>query len=921
MGISRLTQKLRQLLRPQPNAIIEACAIGLISALAAVALRQSIEWSISWRVGIAGIYPAWIVLPLLGIIGGGLSGLLIERLAPEAAGSGIPQVKAALGYVPIALDLRVAVVKWLSTCLSLGSGMALGRQGPTVQIGAALAAQLSHWTDTSPTYQRQLIAAGAAAGLAASFNAPIAGVLFAVEELLQDGSNLTLSTAIIAAVVGGVISRLLSATASPEIGGRELIPDLSQIPIHFSFSEIPLLIGVGILAGFLGVCCNRILLASLKFYQQWFHGRSLSVKIAVAGGVTGAISLLLPHSLLDSKNLQDFAIVGDVNWQISIGILLTQFVMCIVGFGSTAPGGLFAPSLILGAALGDVVATSFQSLYHSGILPVNLVLSSPTLYALTGMSAVFSAITHRPIIAISIVLEMSAQFELVLPLMIGSISAYLIAEKLFPGSIYQHLLTRRGINLEQSDLADSASAALADRGWAGLTAADIMERIVETLPSQITIEEAIQAFAHSHHRGFPIVDEGKLVGILTQSDVATFGKQFRDSNTPISELMTRQVVTVNPQDPLTSVLHLLDRDRIGRLPVVDGQKLVGIITRADIIRVEAERVSSTVSPLKVRLQPSYLVYQTKAPATGRGRLLVPLSNPQTADILLRLAAEIALKHHYELECLHVVPISHANSPAETPVDITDSLKLMEWAIDRGKIWGIPVHTQIRVAHNIADTMLEVISDRHINLLCLGWQGNRSTNSRIFGETIDTAIRQASCDVMLVKLGKNLLVDRPNSEYLTQNSALEAMMQLNYLDRWLVPISGGANAAYALELLPALTSLSREPEVHLCQVFAPSESSPDLSNLQNASRFIHKTLDIPASITPLYSAEIAQAAIDFAIDKGCQGIILGASRESLLSQKIHSNLPESIAKCLPWRIACGSTCTIIVVRKAIRSGYI
>ena len=171
-----LTRQLQQLLRPNPIAIFAACAIGVLSALAAVGLRQAIIALQEWRVGLAGTFPAWIVLPLSGILGGYLSGLLVERFSPESSGSGIPQVKAALGYVPIALNLRVAVVKWLSTCLSIGSGMALGRQGPTVQIGAALAALLSHWTDTSPAYQRQLIAAGAAAGLAASFNAPIAGV-------------------------------------------------------------------------------------------------------------------------------------------------------------------------------------------------------------------------------------------------------------------------------------------------------------------------------------------------------------------------------------------------------------------------------------------------------------------------------------------------------------------------------------------------------------------------------------------------------------------------------------------------------------------------------------------------------------------------------------------------------------------------
>jgi chloride channel protein, CIC family len=889
-----IDRQLRQLLRPKPIAIFEACLIGIVSALAAVGLKQSVAWLETLRVGLAGAFPAWVILPIFGIVGGYLSGLLVERLAPEAAGSGIPQVKAALGYVPITLNLRVAVVKWLSTSLSLGAGLALGRQGPTVQIGAALAAQLSYWTDTSPTYQRQLIAAGAAAGLAASFNAPIAGVLFVVEELLQDVSDLTLGTAIIAAVVGGVISRVL--------GGRGMVPDLSQIPINFAVAEIPLLIGVGILAGLLGVCCNRSLLASLKFYRRHFRDRSLAVKVAVAGGITGMLALLVPYALLSSKDLQDFLIVGEIDWRMAAGILLGQFVMCLVGFGATAPGGLFSPSLILGAALGDLVATVVQGGYNIGIFSTDLVLSSPTVYALTGMSAVFSAVTHRPIFSIAIVWEMTAQFDLILPLAIGSVVAYLVAEKLFPGSIYQHLLISKGINLDLPDLAQQS--------WVGLTAADIMQRRVETLSSQMTITEAVRAFSSSSHRGFPIVDDGELVGILTASDLSSLEYQRWDRQISIGQVMTRRVITVSPQDPLTYVLHLLNRHQIGRLPVIDGRKLVGIITRADIIRVEADRISSAVSPLKTQPEQSYLVYQTRAPATGRGRLLVPLSNPQTADLLLRLAAAIAIESNYELECLHAIVIPPSSNPAETPVDLTASRQLCDRATALGKIWGVSVHTQVRVTHNIAATILETISDRHIDLLCMGWQGKTSHPGRIFGNTVDTAIRQAPCHLVLIKLGEGLPADLSSTKLLAQNSSLDALRRLSDLNRWLVPISGGPNAAYALQLLPALMSLSREPEIHLCQFFAPTDTQPNLSYLRSAADFVRRNVDAVVTISAPSADVVATTAIDFATDKQCDVIMLGASREGLLRQTIHGNIPESIAR--------GSSCTVIVVRTAIKS---
>jgi chloride channel protein, CIC family len=858
-----------RVLHPKQIAIFEACLIGLISALAAVSLKLAVSGLEIWRVGLTNIFPAWAILPLIGVVGGCLSGLLVERLAPEATGSGIPQVKAALGYVPIALDLRVAVVKWFSTCLSVGSGLVLGRQGPTVQIGAALAAQLSKWTNTSPTYQRQLIAAGAAAGLAASFNAPIAGVLFVIEELLQDLPDLTLGTAIIAAVVGGVVSR--------GIGGRGMIPDLSNFQISFSIAEIPLLIVVGVVAGLLGAICNRSLLASLQIYQDRFQGRSLALKVAVAGGISGVLATFLPHALLANNDLKDFLIVGDVQWQTASWILLGQFIMCLVAFGSTAAGGILSPSLVMGAALGDLIATGMQSAYQGGLIPFDLVLSSPTVYALTGMSAVFSGITRRPMTAIAIVWEMSAKFDLVLPLMIGSVVAYFIAEWLFPDSLYQHLLVRRGINIELSDAVD--------RKWEGLTADDIMQRRVESLASQMPLDEAIQAFARSHHRGFPIVDGGTLVGILTQSDLAALKAQPWDDNTPLAKIMTRRVVTVTPQDPLTSVLHLLNHHQVSRLPVVDGRKLVGIITRADIIRCEAERVSSSVSPLKPQPRPSYLVYQTRSPATGKGRLLVPLSNPQTAERLLSLALPIALEYDYEIECLHTIVVARSGLPAEIAVDTTASRKLLDKATLQGQQQGVSVHSQIRVAHDPATTILEVIKERHIDLLFMGWQGKTSTPGRIFGETLDTAIRQAPCPVVLVKLGKNL----------------------NF-DRWLLPIAGGPNAKYALQLLPALASGSSEPQIYLCQCFKPKNIQSNFRYLEAAADFVRQRLTASIITMPIYSDAVATTVIDLAVEKESDVIVLGANREGLLRRAIQGNISESIAR--------GSDCTLIVVRKAI-----
>ncbi|MEM6434721.1 MAG: chloride channel protein, partial [Cyanobacteria bacterium P01_D01_bin.115] len=277
-------RRLHKFFGPKRVAFLEACIIGVVSGLAAVALKQSVEVLTDWRLNSA--LPAWFLLPTVGLLGGVASGWLLERVSPEAVGSGIPKVKAALAYHDVPLNLRVALTKLFSTILALGSGLSLGRQGPTVQIGAALAAQLSQWVPTSPEYRRQLIAAGAAAGLAAGFNAPIAGVLFVVEELLQDFSNLTLGTAILASFVGAVVSRLL--------GGQGLnLNSFGMMQTGFSVQDLPFLVLLGVMAGILGGLFSQGIFSSLSFFQR-LTSLSLPLKIGLAGCLTGLVGAALP---------------------------------------------------------------------------------------------------------------------------------------------------------------------------------------------------------------------------------------------------------------------------------------------------------------------------------------------------------------------------------------------------------------------------------------------------------------------------------------------------------------------------------------------------------------------------------------------------------------------------------------------------
>jgi len=845
-------------------AIVEACIIGLVSGLAAVALKQGVESLIQWRS--EPIVSTWLLLPTIGLVGGWLSGWAIQQFAPETSGSGIPHVKAVLGYVPMPLNLRVALVKLVSTLLALGSGLSLGRQGPTVQIGAALAAQLSHWVPTSPEYRRQLISAGAAAGLAAGFNAPISGILFVVEELLQDFSGLTLGSAILASFVGAVVSRLL--------GGQGLNLTMGTLSVGLGLADLPFLVLLGLLAGVLGTLFNRGIFASLSFFRR-MKGISLPGRVGLAGLLTGLVGVWLPVAAQDNTGLREFLITGEAGWQLIAVAFLAKFGLTLIAYGSGAAGGIFAPTLVLGSALGCLVSFLAQGIY--GGLGLPLVAASTTTYALTGMGAFFSAVTRVPITAIVIVFEMTANFNLVLPLMIGAGIAYLISERVASGSIYSGLLHWQGIELEATPTTTNP--------WMNLTAADLMQRRVETLSSQMTLQEAMEAFSRSHHRGFPVVDAGRLVGIVTQSDLGAAKVQGREATLPLTEIMTPHPVTVSPNASLTQVLHLLNQLKISRLPVTQEGKLVGIITRGDIIRAESDQVSGQANPPGPQASPSYPVYQTRGPATGQGRLLLPLSDPSSAPLLLQMALAMAKAQHYEVECLHVIKVPRSVPPAEATVDLRSARRLLSRAERLGRRQGVSVHGQIRVAHEVARTLLEVIKERHIDLILMGWQRQTKTPGRVLGAVVDTVIRQVPCPVVVVRPGKSL-----------------------GFNRWLVPTAGGPNSQRALELLPGLLQLGHSPKVQLCHI-----ATTDADQRAYQDRLIHlaeqlqQQLQVPVTPMALVRSTVADAIVQLAQKYETQVILLGASRENLLSQVLHGNIPVEIAQ--------NTRCTVILVRHA------
>ena len=835
-------------------ALVEACSIGLFSAIAAVLLKQGIGWVGGWRIHTANIVGAKLALPIIGFVLGTLAGGIIQLLAPAAAGGGIPQVKAALAKYPVTLNLRVAIVKTVATILVIGAGFTVGRRGPTVHIGAALGAQISRWIPNSPTNRRQMIAAGAAAGLAAGFNTPIAGVLFVVEELMRDISGLTLETAIAASFTGAVVSRIFNAT--------DLNLPLAVINAtrqgSFAVREIPFYVLLGILSGVLGGIFNRSIIRGMKFSRSL--PLVMPLRIGLAGLISGTIIAWLPPFFQDNTGLRELLIAGQFNWQTTALVFVLQFGLTILAYSAGTPGGLFAPALTLGSALGYLVGLAEVALISS---------ESPYTFALAGMGAFFTSVVRVPVTAIVIVFEMTADFNLVLPLMISCAVAYIVAESVSEGSLYQHLLEASGIKLTEDNPQHNFLAEL--------TANDVMQSKVETLPSNLPLGELVKAMSRSHHRGFPVVENSKLVGIVTQSDIPQDSKQ--SGSMVLKDIMTTQPISVCPDTSLADVLYLLNRYQLSRLPVTEGCKLLGIITRSDIIKAEAKMLDCDRKP-KIRLEPSYVVYQSRSPATGKGKILLPLANPENITSLLKIAEAIAKYHQYEIECLRVIPVPHHVYPAQARVETSRDRKLMQHLEDWGKVSGIPVHTQIRVATDISEAILETIAREQIDLLLMGWKGSSGVDT-IFGNVVDALIRQAPCDLMLVKLG---------------TAPHNFPDQLHLRHKWLIPTTGGDRINKLLNILPALALIDAiPPKIQLCQV-SPTDTQPNFTeDFQQAVTLLRKNLNFP--IIPLLVAQdsVSKAVIKLTRRKKYSLVILGASNEGLLQNVVKGNIPEAIAR--------------------------
>lgn len=409
-----------------PLAVVEIAAIGALTAAAAFVLSQSVGWLGALRIQLSQSEHRLWILPLFGLVGGVLCGLIVKFVAPEITGSGIPQVKGFLKGHPIRMNLQSLVAKLAAGILSLGCGLPLGREGPTVQIGASLSGMFVSLVSSGEKLKKHFVAAGAGAGLAAAFNAPLAGVIFVVEELVKEVSSTFIITAGLACFAAASMSQLLG-THSLDTSSH------SDFPIcHFRFEDIPYLILLGIVCGALGSFFNWLIIKGMILKTKFFKD-DYPLSIGLAGLICGVTVALLPQSMHNFAGIK-YLIIGNTPTLDFAGMALAvSFLITIISYISGAPGGLFGPSLTIGAATGYLMGATELGEWANAS-------NAPDLFALAGMGAFFCGVARVPITATVIVFEITRDFNLLLPLLMTTMVAYTVGEKIYAGSVYDRLL-------------------------------------------------------------------------------------------------------------------------------------------------------------------------------------------------------------------------------------------------------------------------------------------------------------------------------------------------------------------------------------------------------------------------------------------------------------------------------------------------
>jgi CIC family chloride channel protein len=552
---ARLIAHLQQ--REEQIFLLLSLLIGALTGLAVVGFIVVTE-----RLGMR-LYPvdsaAWrrVLIPVAGSFA---MGLLLYRFFPNARGSGVPQTKAALFAGDGFISLRTVLGKFFCTATTLASGIPLGREGPSVQVGAGIGSVLGRWLGLRPEKVKALIPVGAAAAIAAAFNTPMAAVLFSLEEVMGDMHAPILGSVVLASATSWAVMRLL-------LGNNPLF----QVPQYTLVHPLELAIYalLGIAGGFLSVAFTRLLLSMRKFFlhlptrTRWWH--------PVVGGVTvGLMGWFVPQVLGVGYTYVGSALNGTMALKLMLLLVVLKLIGVTVSYSSGNAGGIFGPSLFLGAMLGGAIGTVAHSL-----LPGYT--ATPGAYALVGMGALFAGIVRAPMTSVLMIFEMTRDYAVIVPLMIANLTSFFISSRFQKQPIYEALAHQDGIHLPSHSTREELNQR---------TVAQVMRKTLEILPAEMLVLNVIEQTRASKLHAWPVAEEDYFLGMLTRETLECAFVDGRKEQ-PLKDLVeTLQVPHLHTDHPLHLALERMSTYHLDFLPVVhraDIHKLEGLVTLPDVL--------------------------------------------------------------------------------------------------------------------------------------------------------------------------------------------------------------------------------------------------------------------------------------------------------------------------------------------------
>lgn len=500
------------------------------------------------------------LIPIIGLM---LVAFITNVFAKEAKGHGVPEVMSAVTRRGGIIRPRIVLIKMFVSAITIGSGGSVGREGPIVHIGSAIGSVFGQFFKISSSAVTVLVGCGAAAGISATFNAPIAGTLFASEVILRDIRITSVSPILIASLVAASVSRAYYGNSPAFI--------VSHYELA-SYRELGLYCALGLLAGLVAVVFVKVLYKTEDIIDtikiHWL------LKAAMGGFLLGLAGIYCSEIQGVGYGVIEMILNNPGKYGIIIlsVLCMLKIVMTSVTIGVGGSGGVFAPSLFMGAALGGLFGICVQEIPYFDI-------ASPGAYALVGMSAVVAGTTHAPIQAILILVEMTGNYEIILPIMISCVISNIVSKKIESGSIYTMKLIRRGESMEIGK----------DRKiLKKLRVADVVVSNCITIDLDTPFHEILRLMRTTNADGFPVLDEdGRLAGLVSLQQIS---KALRNEDTQ-ENLLTRDIVvseqyTLTLNENLSDVYDEMKLGGQGCLPVVaedDNKKFLGIVTRFHVM--------------------------------------------------------------------------------------------------------------------------------------------------------------------------------------------------------------------------------------------------------------------------------------------------------------------------------------------------